>query len=98
MLTAVITTDGQSSGAPVQIATVVPFADVTYTAMSSGTFTLDFAGLPNTTYGLQYTPTLSPPSWSNVGPVTTDGAGGGQYVGTPPGGGAGFYRLVHPAP
>ncbi len=97
-MTAVITTDGQSSGAPVQIATVVPFADVTNTTMSGGTFTLGFAGIPNTTYELQYTTTLSPASWSNVAPVTTDGIGAGQYVGTPPPGGTGFYRLVHPAP
>jgi hypothetical protein len=97
-LTAVVTTDGHSSGTPTQVATVNVITTFTGIQSSGGTVTLNFTGVPNTTYGLQYSQTLLSASWSNVAPVTTNGTGSGQYVGTPASSTLGFYRLVYPAP
>ena len=97
-LTAVVTTDGKNSGTPTQVATVNVITTFTNIANANGTATLNFTGVPNTTYGLQYSSTLSSSSWVNVGPVTTNGSGGGQYVDASHPGGNGFYRLVYPAP
>jgi sugar lactone lactonase YvrE len=94
-LTAVVNTGGQNSGTPVQIANVVPFANLTGVTMSGGTLTLTFSAAPNTTYQLQYTPALNPASWANVGPVTSNGTGVVQYAGALPAGTQGYYRLTH---
>ncbi|TCO94115.1 DNA-binding beta-propeller fold protein YncE [Chthoniobacter flavus] len=94
-LTAVVNTGGQDSGTPVQIANVVPFANPTGITTSGGTVTLTFSAAPDITYQLQYTPSLTPASWSNIGTVTTNGAGTGQYIDTPPAGAQGYYRLTH---
>jgi hypothetical protein len=97
-LTAVVTTDGQSSGAPTQVATVNIITTFSSIADSAGSVTLNFTGVANTTYGLQFSSTLSSSSWSNIGPVTTNGTGVGQYVDSSHPSGTGFYRLIYPAP
>jgi hypothetical protein len=97
-LTAVVTTDGQSSGAPTQVATVNLITTFSGIANSAGNVTLNFTGVPNTTYGVQFSSTLSSSSWSNIGPVTTNGTGVGQYVDSAHPSGSGFYRLIYPAP
>jgi len=94
-LTAVVTTDGQSSGAPIQIGNVVPFGYPTGITMTGGTVTVHFHATPYTGYTLQYSPSLSPAAWTNVTSVSTDSSGNTQYSGALPSGGAGYYRLTH---
>jgi hypothetical protein len=63
-----------------------------------GSVAIDFSGIPNRTYGLQFKVQLSDPQWTNVGPVTADQYGAGHYVDGPPAhaSSSGFYRLVYP--
>jgi hypothetical protein len=97
-LTAVVTTDGQSSGTPTQVATVNVITTFSSISNSAGSVTLNFTGVPSTTYGVQFSSALSSGAWSNIGPVTTNGTGVGQYVDSSHSSGAGFYRLIYPAP
>jgi hypothetical protein len=97
-LNAVVTTDGKNSGAPTQVATVNVITTFSSIARATGSVTLNFTGVPNTTYGVQFSSSLSSNSWSNIGPVTTNGTGSGQYVDTSQSAGLGFYRLIYPAP
>jgi sugar lactone lactonase YvrE len=66
------------------------------TVGSGGVVGLSFNGIPSTTYGIQYTPTMSPATWTNFVDVTTDQFGAGQYTDTVHLGGSGFYRLIYP--
>ncbi len=68
------------------------------TMQPDGSVAIDFSGIPNRTYGLQFKVMLSDPSWTTIGPVTVDQYGAGHYVDGPPphASASGFYRLVYP--
>ena len=68
------------------------------TMQPGGGVAIDFSGIPNRTYGLQFKANLADPAWTNVGPVTADQYGAGHYVDGPPphASASGFYRLVYP--
>jgi hypothetical protein len=68
------------------------------TQQPDGSVVIDFSGIPNRQYGLQYKVQLSDPVWTNVGPVTADQYGAGHAVDGPPAhaSSSGFYRLVYP--
>ena len=70
------------------------------TLQPGGGVAVDFSGIPNRTYGLQFKVALADPAWTNIGPVTADQYGVGHYVDGPPphASSSGFYRLVYPAP
>lgn len=66
--------------------------------LPNGDVAIDFSGIPGYIYGLQFTPSLVPPTWITIAPAPTDAFGQGHVVDTPPHsiGGSGFYRLVYP--
>jgi hypothetical protein len=68
------------------------------TAQPDGSVAIDFSGVPNRTYGLQFKVALADPQWTNIGPTTTNQFGVGHYVDGPPphAAASGFYRLVYP--
>jgi hypothetical protein len=70
------------------------------TMQPDGAVAIDFSGIPNRQYGLQFKVQLSDPQWTNVGPVTANQYGAGHAVDGPPAhaSSSGFYRLVYPAP
>jgi hypothetical protein len=69
--------------------------NLTITSLGNGSYLINGNGIPNYTYHVQSTPTLSSPNWQNIGTVTTDSTGAFQYTDTPSGG-IGFYRTVYP--
>ncbi len=75
-----------------------PTTNITSISITGNTVALLFSGVPNTTYGLQYSATLPTASWTNIQPVSSDGVGQGSYTGALQAGGSGYYRLVYPAP
>ena len=77
--------------------TVAPSPGVsTVAAQTGGSFLLQLQDVAGYTYELQYTPDLLQ-SWQNLGPVTIDSTGTGQYNDTAhPGAAQGFYRFVYP--
>ena len=92
---------GATASGTVNVSIVVdnaPSQNITKLTVQGNTVTIDFAGIPGFTYGLQYTPTLSPATWVTLGPVTTNSVGAGHVVDSPSQGtgGSGFYRLVYP--
>ena len=60
---------------------------------------LDFKATPGTTYTLQYSPSMSTGSWSDIGSVTSDGSSATfvETDGTRLGQSRGFYRVTIPA-
>jgi len=71
-----------------------------FTAQAGGAVAFSFCGIPGYTYGVQYTPTLSPSVvWTTVLNLTADASGQGLGAYSPPiVRGTGFYRLIYPAP
>lgn len=64
---------------------------------SKGAFTLQFAGVPGTNYGVQFTEQLNPPGWQALGTGTANGSGWFQFTNTPPPGAPQrFYRSMWP--
>jgi len=77
--------------------TSMNFASIT--AQSDGSMLLIFNGVPNTQYGIRFSPSLTPPiTWAPLTTVTTDGVGVGHYQDSAHIGNNGFYELVYPAP
>ncbi len=73
-----------------------------FTKTPGGPAELDFNGIPNLTYGIQYSATLTPsPTWVTIGSVTMSNVGTAHYSDTDPGRMAapqGYYRFIYPAP
>ncbi|HMO64113.1 MAG TPA: hypothetical protein PKE47_02620, partial [Verrucomicrobiota bacterium] len=61
-----------------------------------GQIRLRFAGIPGRTYAVQFTPTLTPPAWTNLGFAVVGPDGLGLFVAPAPPNPAGFYRTATP--
>jgi len=62
------------------------------TILGGGSVLIIGNGIPGYTYRVQFTTTLNPPNWQNIGTVTADSTGAFQYPTTA----AGYYRTAYP--
>ena len=63
-----------------------------------GNFYANFAGLPSTTYTVEYTDTLNPANWQKLGSTNvTSTATGALQILDPAGSGSRYYRTVYPS-
>jgi glucose/arabinose dehydrogenase len=75
----------------------LPSPNLTVTDLGNGSYRIRFDGIPDVTYRVEYTPTLSPPQWQTLGSRTADANGMYELIDTPPAGfGQRFYRSVYP--
>jgi subtilisin-like proprotein convertase family protein len=73
--------------------------NLTVASLGNGSFTITGTGIPGRTYRLQYTDSISPPSWQNVsgGSITVDALGSFSHTETPAGNlSQRYYRTVYP--
>jgi hypothetical protein len=76
-----------------------PAQNLVATLLGDGTFSIVGSGIPGRTYRLQYSDSLTPATWQNLGvaTVTADATGAFSYIDTPPGGTTvRYYRTVYP--
>jgi len=74
-----------------------PGQNLMITNLGNGSFSVSGSGIPERTYRLQYTDSLTPANWQDIvgGSVTADGAGAFQYTDTS-GSSSRNYRSVFP--
>jgi uncharacterized repeat protein (TIGR03806 family) len=94
-----LVSDGHGrTGTGLVTVTVMPDPPITeWLGIVSGTgsYSLSFTGVPGFTYTVQFTDSLKPAAWQNLGTVTADGSGNVQIVDNTAGNGpARFYRAV----
>jgi hypothetical protein len=71
------------------------FNRVTF-SVSGGQVHLGYAGIPQYTYSIQRTATLSPPAWVTIGTSTADASGHVSFTDANPPAGSAFYRTMYP--
>ncbi len=73
-----------------------------FTKTPGGPAEVDFIGIPNFSYGIQYSATLTPsPTWVNIGSITMNSVGSAHFSDTDPvrmAAPQGYYRFIYPAP
>ena len=79
LLTAVVKTDGVSSGQPVQVATV-PVALGAYTFFESSLFSSDSVVLAFASQSTAWTATSNNPEWLTVAPASASGTGNAKVI------------------
>ena len=74
-----------------------PTDKVTVVDLGNGSFRVRFSGIPNRTYRIQFTESLTTPNWQTLATRTSDSLGAFEYVDTPPlGSPPRFYRSAYP--
>jgi len=67
------------------------------TDLGNGSYRIHCEGIPDLTYRIEYTPTLTPPQWQTLDSRTADANGTYEIIDTPPSGfGQRFYRTAYP--
>ena len=88
--------DGLESDFSGEIGYAVPLRSIN--ALGDGSFRIRFQGVPERTYRVDYTESLTAPNWRTLGIPTAGGNGSFEIIDRPIAGSpARFYRSVYPA-
>jgi hypothetical protein len=94
--------DGYSGGTAVGMVTIQvravtsPYGIFNIQPIAGGLIQLNFDGIPNYTYRIQYTESLSNPNWQDLGTQTSDEFGNLQFMDNSGNAAVRYYRAVWP--